>query len=410
MSDPGAGDQRPHRATDGLSWRAPAESLPPPHGDETPVAGTASVVTSKERSKTPWLLAAVAGVSALVGGAVSGVIVAALSGDGDEAAPPATSAAGPSVSVELSSAIADAAARARPSVVKIQSTKKVPGGVERDVGSGVIIDNAGHIITNAHVVVGTETLTVILADGSERPAILIGHDAPFTDLAVIQVSPGGLTPVTAGDSSGLAVGETVIAIGNPLAEFNGSVTVGVVSGLNRVRVLEGVRQDDLIQTDAPINSGNSGGALVDLEGRLLGLPTVVLRETPQGVPVEGIAFALPVNRILPIAQRIIEAGGKLSRPDLGLQHFDLVAAAPPRGVRLSVDQGALVTSVADGGPAAAAGIQPGDVVTALEGEAIDEGHYLLNRLMTLSPGQEVRVVLNRAGRIIEVDVRLGTRT
>ncbi|MBA4181280.1 MAG: hypothetical protein C0506_11880 [Anaerolinea sp.] len=260
------------------------------------------------------MLLALAGCAALLGGLVSGLTVVWLSG-GDNATEPAAPAPSRIVlTVEQSSAVTDVAARARPGVVLIRSTKRTPSGIESDSGSGVVLDEQGHILTNAHVVLGTDSLRVTLSDGTERPAILLGHDFPFTDVAVLQITPGKLTPIEPGDSSTLKLGQTVIAIGNPLVEFEGSVNVGVISGLARRRTFDAVRQDDLLQTDAAVNSGNSGGALLNLQGQFIGMPTAVLRQSRTSQPVEGIAFALPSNRVLEIAARIIAVGGGLPAP------------------------------------------------------------------------------------------------
>lgn len=282
--------------------------------------------------------------------------------------------------------------------------------MEQDAGSGVVIDALGHILTNAHVVLGTDSLRVVLSDGTERPAILLGHDYPFTDIAVLRISPGKLTPIETGDSASLKLGQAVVAIGNPLSEFDGSVSAGVISGLARHRTFDGVRQDDLLQTDAAVNSGNSGGALLNLQGQLIGIPTAVLRQSRSGQPVEGIAFALPSNRAMSIAATIIATGGNYPRPSVGLDHVDLSPEVLQRLPRMSVTEGALVTSVVSGGSADAAGLQPGDVITKLGDVAVSRDSPFLNALMARGAGETVRVVFNRNGRIIEVEVRLARRT
>jgi S1-C subfamily serine protease len=348
--------------------------------------------------------------AALLGGLLGGAIVASVVFRGDDSSGTPGREDASVLTVEQTSAIADVAADARPGVVRIESIKATATGQEQDVGSGVVLDLDGHIVTNAHVVVGTDTLKVVLADGTERPAVLVGHDFPFTDVAVLQIGPGDLTPIAAGDSSVLRLGETVVAIGNPLAEFDGSVSVGVISGLNRVRIFDGVRQVDLIQTDAAVNNGNSGGALLNLAGQFIGMPTAVLRQSRSGSTVEGIAFALPANRVLDIANQIIANGGPIERASLGLEHIDITADNISRLPRTAVNEGAIVAAVASGGPSAEAGIRVGDVITMLGDAGVDRANPLYNALMPHDPGETVRVVLNRNGRIIEVEVRLAKRS
>lgn len=421
---PGRQPEDPYRPPWERRFQSPVdqdvESLPPgqdrplPHAgeagarDDTPLRTSApSPATGAAR----WLgLGGLVIAASLVGGVVGGAIVAAL-GSFDED-PGGESPAGDQavLTVEQTSAIAEVAASARPGVVRIESVKTTLTGQEQDVGSGVILDTSGHIITNAHVVLGTDSLKVVLADGTERPAILVGHDFPFTDVAVLQVGPGNLEPIPPGDSDSLRLGETVIAIGNPLAEFDGTVSVGVISGLARVRIFDAVRQADLIQTDAAVNNGNSGGALLNLSGQFVGMPTAVLRQSRSGSVVEGIAFALPSNRVLQIANEIIANGGALERPSLGIEHVDITAENFARLPRTAVSQGALVAAVVAGGPAAEAGIRIGDVITSVGDVDIDREQPLYNALMAHAPGETVRVVLNRNGRIIDVEVRLAKRS
>ena len=397
--------QRERRAIDGLDWSVPAEpGTPPAHTG--PVAPASVAARSGRPVRAGWVVV-LALLAGLTGGLVSGLLIGVVFDD--SGGTPVDGGTGNGLTVEHTSAVRDAAAKARASVVRIESTRRTTSGVVQDVGSGVVLDTDGHILTNAHVVLNTETLTVFLADGSERKAIMIGHDYPFTDVAVLQIGPGGLEPVEIGDSAALALGETVLAIGNPLSDFEGSVSVGVVSGLNRRRTFDGVVQPDLIQTDAAVNQGNSGGALVNLRGAFVGMPTSVVRESRSGQPVEGIAFALPSARVLEIARGIIAESGAYPRPTLAIEHLDLTPDVLARAPRLAVEEGALVTQVIPGGTADAAGIQPGDVITGIGGEQVDRQNLLLNVLLRFNPDDTVRVVLNRDGRIIEVEVRLGKR-
>lgn len=392
---------------------APAAGQPPRREvtPEHPPSGAQPGAAQGGRSRPgPLALAGMVLGAAILGGLVGGVVATALLERSDEDAGAAGGSTAAVLTVEQTSAIAEVAAAARPGVVRIESIKSTPAGKEQDIGSGVVLDEAGHIVTNAHVVIGTDSLKVVLADGTERPAVLVGHDFPFSDVAVLQIGPGGLTPIPAGDSAALRLGETVVAIGNPLAEFDGSVSVGVVSGLDRVRVFDGVRQADLIQTDAAVNNGNSGGALLNLSGQFVGMPTAVLRQSRSGSTVEGIAFALPANRVLQVANQIIANGGPIERPSLGLEHIEITAENSSRLPRTAVHEGAMVAAVAPGGPAAEAGIRVGDVITTIGDAAVDRSNPLYNALMTHAPGDTVRVVLNRNGRIIEVEVRLAKRS
>jgi S1-C subfamily serine protease len=395
------------RATDGLNWR-PRDSV---EAQPSPSARPASQTDTLTPSSFSVARTAAGGLLAgLVGGALAAlVVVRALDDNTDRDVSEATGQAG-KLTVEQTSAIAETAASGRPAVVRIESTRKLANGAtEQDVGSGFVFDTDGHIVTNAHVVLGTDTLKVILADGTELPGILLGHDHPFSDVAVLQIGGVKMTPLVFGNSDALKLGETVVAIGNPLAEFEGSVSVGVISGLNRVRTFDTVRQDDILQTDAAINNGNSGGALLNLRGEVIGMPTAILRQSRGGQPVEGIAFALPSNRVAEVARRIVLEGGSYPRPSMGVEHTDITAEVLRQTRGISVDEGGLVTSVPKGGVGDQAGLQVGDVITNIGDQVVNRKNPVLNALMKYQPGQTVRVVFNRNGRIIEAEVRLAKR-
>ena len=242
-------------------------------------------------------------------------------------------------------------------------------------GSGFIIDDQGHIVTNNHVVAGGVAFDVIFADGKKlEGAKLIGAD-PVSDLAVIQVSDKVPATVALGDSSQLQVGETVLAIGSPLGSFSNTVTEGIVGGLGRSLPMQpgSPVYANLIQHDAPINPGNSGGPLFDLNGQVVGVNTIGIPEAEQDVPAQGLFFAIPSNTVQKIVQQLIDTG-KVVYPSLGLQ--DPVALDPELAAvgNLPVAEGVFVSDVEAGGPAAEAGIETGDVILAIDGQPIDEQH------------------------------------
>lgn len=343
--------------------------------------------------------------AALVGGLVGGLAALRLDGSSSTGAETGGNEGAAPLTVDITTAVSDAVRKARPAVVRIESASRR----SFDVGSGVVISPEGYVLTNAHVVMGTDDLKVVFADGSERPAVLIGHDHPFNDIAVLQVAPVGLSVMEIGDSSRLEPGEMVVAIGNPLGDLYGSVSMGVVSGVNRSRILDGMRHDDIIQTDAAVNNGNSGGALANLAGELVGLPTTILRQTSGGQAIEGIAFAIPSNRAMAIAEAIIAARGPIPRPTLELEHIDLNEEVAARLPALATKSGAVILGIRQGGAAAEAGVRAGDVIVQLGDTPVDGQTPLLNALAMHRPGEVVKVVLNRNGRIIETEVRLAQR-
>jgi putative serine protease PepD len=276
-----------------------------------------------------------------------------------------------------------------PSVVLIQTSQ--------GLGSGIILDASGNVVTNAHVVQGASSFQVTLADGKQYPAQLVGSFAA-DDLAVLHVDAGGLHPASFADSSRLHVGDVALAIGNPLG-LQSSVTEGIVSALGRtVNEDNGVALPNVIQTSAPINPGNSGGALVDLQGQVIGIPTLAATD-PQlgGGAAAGIGFAIPSNTVREIAVQLIGQGKVTNshRAWLGVE----VAATTSGGL--------LVIRVAASGPAAKAGIRAGELVTAVDGTATPDPTTLADVLAGLHPGQAVRVAVVRpdgAKRTVRVTV------
>jgi len=273
-------------------------------------------------------------------------------------------------------------------------------------GSGVILSADGYIITNNHVVENTRDVAVILANGDQRSAKTVGTDL-YADLAVLKID--GEVPAVAklGDSGSLKPGESVIAIGSPLGNFKNTVTVGVVSATDRVLDTgNGYQMEGLIQTDAAINQGNSGGPLINLAGEVIGINTLIVRGNGFGSAVaEGLGFAIPAQTVHTVAGDII-AKGYYSRPSLGIQWQPItprIAAA----YRLPVDWGVYVTQVTANGPADHAGVQVGDIITKIGDIPLDEGHSYLNTLFNYTPGETVILTVSRDSKVIEITVTFG---
>jgi len=280
-----------------------------------------------------------------------------------------------------SQAVVDAVGRVSPSVVNIETRRPAPKGREsrdpRGLGgsaSGFLFTPDGFILTNSHVVNGAESIQVTRDDGQVREATLIGDD-PETDLAVVRIGPDSLTPATLGDSAAIRVGQVAIAIGNPYG-FQTTVTAGVVSALGRsLRAQSGRLIDNIIQTDAALNPGNSGGPLVDSHGDVIGVNTAVI------LPAQGICFAIAINTAKFVASRLIR-DGKVTRSYIGVGGQTVpVARRVARFHQLPVESGVLVVSLEQGGPAAKAGVRLGDRIVAFNGQPVS-GIDALQLLLT----------------------------
>jgi S1-C subfamily serine protease len=248
---------------------------------------------------------------------------------------------------------------------------------------------------------------VILPNGEERPAEIVGHDAPFTDLAVLKIAEGGLQAIELGDSSALQLGQRVIALGNSLHDFKNSVTIGVVSGIDRRFPRENIFMEDLIQTDAAVNPGNSGGALINAAGQLIGVPTTVVR-SDTGQEVEGIAFAIASRTVGDITNQIVRTG-RMPRPYLGIAHQDLFTPDAARQLGLTANRGAVVTEVTPNSPAAVAGIRRGDVILRIGQQDLTPEMPFLNVLRSLRPNERVDIVIDRRGERVTLNgVTLGS--
>ncbi len=315
------------------------------------------------------------------------------------------SAAPTGVSGGRNTAIVQAAQAVGPSVVGIANKAYARGLfsrrvlVEQGVGSGVIFDSNGYIVTNFHVVDGAQELTVSLADGRTMPGKVLGTDSA-TDLAVVKVDATGLPAAVFGNSDTLMVGEPAIAIGNPLGlEFRGSVTTGVISALNRSLEI-GERKFKLIQTDAAINPGNSGGALVNADGMVIGINSAKIAVAG----VEGIGFSIPINTARPILQAIIEKG-HVARAFLGVGVMDKNLAAN-YGYEWDIEKGIYVAKVDDSGPAGKAGLRQGDIIVKIAGTDINSVAELRAVLDGQAIGSRVDVEIVRNGKNRTIPVLL----
>lgn len=313
---------------------------------------------------------------------------------------------------EIETAITQTVEKVGPAVVTLIGT--VPGQATffgrlpdgQSSGSGVIISPDGYIVTNNQVVENSTDLSVILSDGTQLPAQVISTDI-FADLAVVKADGQMPAVATIGDSDNLKSGETVIAIGSPLGEFRNTVTVGVISATGRILDSgSGYFMEDLLQTDAAINQGNSGGPLVNLNGEVVGINTLIVRGGNGGSAVaEGLGFAIPANTMRFITERIIDQG-YFARPYLGVS-YQSISPSIARRYSLPAQWGAYVTDVDSGSPAANAGLQRGDIIVSIGEQAIDEQNSYINTLFEYQPGDQVSIKALRNGQEMSFDVKLG---
>ena len=334
-----------------------------------------------------------------------------------EPLPPPTARAAmplPPLPPASSAPLVQAAARAAPAVLSIgtsgrRATEGQPfhpwNEARRGVGSGVIVDAEGYVLTNHHVIAGAQRIEVRLSDGREAEAELVGTD-PETDLALLRLPAGqrdGLPVIEFGSSKALQVGDTVLAIGNPF-DVGQTVTSGIVSALQRQQLGINVFEN-FIQTDAAINPGNSGGALVDAQGRLVGINSAIYS---RGGGSLGLGFAIPVE----MATEVMEAlkrDGQVARGWMGVQTREL-SAELVEALRLPAGlKGVLVSGVVQGAPAGKAGVKPGDVMLAVGEQAVSSPEGLLNAVAKLKPGSEVQLKLQRGLEPLQLKAVVGQR-
>src|SRR3954469_4467910 len=340
--------------------------------------------------------------------------------------PPASVQSSPSTAPAAARALSysDAVRRATPSVVNIFTSKEIrsprhpllndplfrrffgdqlPDEAQRasSLGSGVIVSTSGYILTNHHVVEAADEIEVGLADGKKLLAKVIGND-PETDLAVLRVTSENLPSISFGSSETLAVGDVVLAIGNPFG-VGQTVTSGIVSALGRTGL--GINTfENFIQTDAAINPGNSGGALIDASGNLVGINTAIFSRSGGSI---GIGFAIPVSTAKMVLEQIVSSGS-VTRGWIGVEVQEIT---PPiaESFKLEDTRGALIAGVLRGGPADKAGVKPGDVLVEVQGKPVADPAGMLNLIAALEPGQSAKVKLKRQGAEVDATVTVGRR-
>ena len=276
--------------------------------------------------------------------------------------------------------------------------------LQQNLGSGVIVDQSGYILTNYHVISGAEQIAVVLADGREAQAELVGSDADF-DLAVLKVDLPALTTIEVGEPDKAQVGDVVLAIGNPFG-VGQTVTQGIISATGRDLGNTGTGSylQNFLQTDAAVNPGNSGGALVDAHGKLLGINTSILNQTGS---TGGISFAIPANIALKIMQDIIEFG-RVVPGWLGIEAQNLNPLLA-RSFNLASTNGVIVTAIYNQGPAHQAGLKPGDVITHINSDPINDGEHGSAAMALLRPGEVVAITYVRNGETLTTQARVSEK-
>ncbi len=367
------------------------------------------MTSSKSSRRRGALLGLLLGTTALVGVAIAQPPAQA---QGDTRIAPVAAAA-------PTQGFAPLVQRVKPAVVTITSSEIVRAGNEdgtpfripgmpqqrernaRGLGSGFIVDADGHIVTNNHVIDGARKVTVTLEDGTELAARVVGRD-PRTDIALLKVEAGKALPhVTLGDSDAAQPGDWVVAVGNPFG-LGGTVTAGVVSA--RGRTIGAGPYDDFLQVDAPINRGNSGGPLFAQDGSVIGVNTAIYSPTGGSV---GIGFAVPSNMVKKVVAQL-EANGKVERGFLGVS-TQPVDAAMAAALKLPQVGGALVAEVTADSPAAKAGMEPGDVIVAVDGQKIADGRALARVVADIAPGKETKITVRRDAAERELAVQVAAQ-
>ena len=330
----------------------------------------------------------------------------------DSAAADSESAAG-GTSVSSGMTTAQVAKTVSPSVVVITTEQVVysqwswygQNQVESGAGSGVVISSDGYILTCAHVVSGASNITVTIGD-TDYPATVVGED-DTSDVAVLKIDATDLTPATVGNSDSLAVGESVLAVGNPLGELGGTVTSGIVSALNRSVTIQGTSSTNtmsLIQMDASVSPGNSGGGLFNMNGELIGL----VNAKSSSSDAEGLGFAIPINDAIKVAQDLLENGYVSGRPYMGITYLAVTDAQTAAQLNVNA-YGVYVVDVVQGGPADKAGLKTGDRIVSIDGTEIAQKDDLGTLIQQHAAGDTLSITVAREGQMQTVSLTLGEK-
>lgn len=303
----------------------------------------------------------------------------------------------------------DAVVKAIPSVVRIYTTTPINLGnnhaQDKGSGSGVIIDGQGYIVTNQHVVENATQIQVVLNDDRDAPARLVGVD-PDNDLAVLKIDLDDLTPIAMGREEDVRVGDVVLAIGNPF-DVGQSVSMGIVSALHRTN-MDVNTFENFIQTDAAINPGNSGGALINTNGNLVGINEFIFNggNNEAGGNV-GVGFAIPTSTIQQVVPELIRTG-KVSRGYIGVSSQNITPQMA-KAFNLGNTEGVIIAAVANGGPAAQAGVQVGDILTRIDDTVVSNVSSMMKNVANLKPGQVAKLTIRRNGQVLELRTIAGER-
>lgn len=353
-----------------------------------------------------WLIVAMF-TTALLTSLVSGILLPILRNAGfdTERVSPTTYSIEKSAKSPISAE--EIIAKNSPSVVEIRTEEVardiyLNNYIKQGAGSGVVISKDGYIVTNNHVIAGAQKITVTLKNQKSYNAVLVGTD-PETDLAVLKINATGLKVATLGDSTKLAMGQFVIAIGNPLGQLGGSATGGIISATNRRISLNG-KEMELIQTDASINPGNSGGGLFDNFGNLVGV--VVAKSA--GTNVEGIGFAIPMEKAKPIIESLIKDGKLPSKPKVGIMIANVVDSSMAKEMNVP-KPGVYVAQILNKS-ASEAGIKKGDRLVSIDGKKVQESRDFIKEVESHKVGEKVKLIVERDNKELELNVTLGEPT